>query len=259
MKKAIFLRHSRICKTAIFSSCIKGNGTRYGSGMCKCDDGYDGAECNSCASGYFEDLTNEDEPLACTRKFHVTKSIRLLVLGSHPAITQSSPFLNIYFSSSLARQASWKQRASFASNLVSLTWRHSISSSLLSFLIALSRTKSTTSYSPLFDCHYRVLAADRCDVMSARVSGTIRGLLVCWNDRLVSNKRMRVKLLNTTPVLSLWLLLKVEAIVSWGSTVSAYFCRMCVVGHFELSTFSLLLMNYLPAKYFSCSLKWIPK
>ncbi|XP_070559767.1 cysteine-rich with EGF-like domain protein 2 isoform X2 [Ptychodera flava] len=37
--------------------CV-GEGTRGGSGKCKCDDGYKGALCDGCKDGYFEDVKN---------------------------------------------------------------------------------------------------------------------------------------------------------------------------------------------------------
>lgn len=39
--------------------CFKGDGTRKGNGLCKCHTGYEGENCDRCASNYFAVLKND--------------------------------------------------------------------------------------------------------------------------------------------------------------------------------------------------------
>lgn len=46
----------------IIGKC-KGNGTRRGNGKCACNEGYDGENCNQCATGYYESFRDETKLL----------------------------------------------------------------------------------------------------------------------------------------------------------------------------------------------------
>ena len=46
---------------------VQGDGTRQGSGKCKCDPGYDGDACDECDDDFFEEK-DENSKFKCTGK-----------------------------------------------------------------------------------------------------------------------------------------------------------------------------------------------
>ena len=55
---------------------FQGDGTREGTGECKCNSGYRGRECEECKEGYFEEAKNKTD-ITCT-----SEQISLLYIES---------------------------------------------------------------------------------------------------------------------------------------------------------------------------------
>lgn len=51
------------CSSCNGNGVCAGNGTRKGNGKCKCDNGYSGNDCESCADGFYESFRDESKLL----------------------------------------------------------------------------------------------------------------------------------------------------------------------------------------------------